>query len=80
MSLVAHAKKVLCRFMVLSEFCDDCGRRVGQVWYVADDLWVRFGSWRHPYTTNGCLCIRCFDRHAKRAGVLLHWTAFGEGS
>ena len=54
-----------------SEVCGECGRIVGQVWHVDDQLWreVMGGE-------GGLLCIPCFDRAlGARPGVrIVRWT------
>ena len=71
-------KGIAAHFMLVIEFCDDCGTRVDQVWHADDELWARFGSGRMGRDGSwcaeaGCLCLPCFDRRAEKAGALLMW-------
>jgi hypothetical protein len=67
MNLLASTKAVLARFTRVMEFCHDCGVTVEQVWTAPDVLWKRFSPDQGPR------CIRCFDKRAQKAGVLLRW-------
>lgn len=52
------------------ERCCFCGWKVSVVWWCDDQiLWETVTG----YTTNGVLCIQCFDRHAERKGLSVKW-------
>lgn len=72
MSLLAHLKKLACRFMLVYEFCRDCGRSVDQVWTSSDSLWARLARSKNAPP----LCLGCFDSRAREAGLLLRWVPF----
>jgi hypothetical protein len=65
---LAYVKSILCRFMLLHEFCKCCGRRVDVVWETSDELWREVVG--DPGTVR---CIECFDREARTTGTLLRW-------
>ena len=70
-ALLVAFKRLLCRFVPLTEFCKSCGRRVDLVWYVSDELWARVVG--DPGTIR---CPMCFNREASALGVgVLYWTA-----
>lgn len=67
----AWLKWLLCRgripFVVVIEYCRDCGRRQPLIWTAPDDVWSRYATGQHP------LCPECFDARATEGGVLLRW-------
>lgn len=50
----------------IGEACNFCGRPY-MVWWAPNDLWERFAG------DAGLCCPNCFDRRARRAGVILKW-------
>ena len=68
MILIARLKSFVARFLLIREFCHDCGRKVEVVWTADDLLWEGLCG-----ESQASLCIRCFDRRAWRAGMLLRW-------
>ena len=63
-------KRLLCRFILVIEYCDCCGVRQPLIWHVPHSLWM--------YVTedeNAIYCPKCFDRLAGEKGLLLRWTA-----
>jgi hypothetical protein len=66
------AKKVLCRFVTLIEFCRDCGRQQPITWHVDDELWAAVSG---RTDGGGVLCPECFDRRAWKTVGMLRWTA-----
>ena len=63
-------KAILCRIMLVVEYCHDCGRTQPVVWHATDDLWAQVSG--HP-DGSGVLCPDCFDRRAQAMGMLLLW-------
>ena len=50
------------------EVCRRCGADVGLVWAAPHALWN--GLTGGP---NGILCVKCFDKLARRNGIILRW-------
>lgn len=73
--LLARLKMKLCRHMLLSEFCRDCGCRVEQIWRAPDPLWLTLNKADFDRDPDFFppLCMRCFDRRSRSAGMLLRW-------
>lgn len=67
MRLRARFKALLSRWMLVHEFCHECGRRQRLVWTANDRLWAQHADGQHP------LCPECFDRLAMMCGVYLRW-------
>ena len=61
-------KGVICKFMVIIEYCHDCGIEQPVVWTADDDLWMLVNG--SPY---GVLCPRCFGIRAEKMGLFLRW-------
>lgn len=70
----AWLKKLLCRVVVLTEFCHSCGVKQPVIWSVRDELWQTVTGSR-----NGVLCPTCFDKKAWEHGLMLRWTAKVDG-
>lgn len=76
MGFLAKLKSLLCRYMVMIEFCRRCGARQPLVWWCQSDaLWREVTGQR----SNGIYCPKCFDRLALRKGITLRWLAVEEG-
>ena len=65
-----YLKKLISKFMCITEFCQDCGVKQPLVWTTSDNLWKEiYGS---PY---GVLCPKCFDSRCFEKDKLLVWEA-----
>ena len=72
--LVVWTKTFACHFMVIVEFCDDCGRRQPLVWTSSDALWTETTGKQSVLTDGGgVLCPECFDKKARANGLMLRW-------
>lgn len=60
---LARIKRLLSRFLLIVEFCHDCGRET-EAWTVEDWFWLKVVGRRDG--TN--LCVRCFDQRSRRLG------------
>lgn len=63
---LAILKRWLMRYVLVDEFCRDCGLRVDLTWTADKDTWERYAGANHPP-----LCMPCFSERARLAGVLL---------
>lgn len=68
MKLLVTVKQFLSKFVVLLEFCKDCGRKQPIVWHADDALWNRVAQGENV------LCPMCFDRRAAKRGIYIEWT------
>ena len=74
MNIRGMIKGVLCRFITIIEYCDDCGVEQPFVWTSPDALWAEVTDKRSHLTDGGgVLCPECFDKRAKAKGLLLRW-------
>ena len=65
-------KRILCRFIVVIEFCHDCGVRQPIFWWADAELWE--AVMERPSGAGGVVCPSCFDRRAGQKGVgLIRW-------
>jgi len=63
MKIRAAWKRLRLRAMLVNEFCLDCGRD-NYAWHTTDAAWkLVIGR------ENMVLCLRCFDRRARKVGL-----------
>ena len=62
-------KLALSRFVIVTEFCHRCGKRVRECWWSPQPLWNEVTGMGEA----GCRCPRCFERDAEAKGILLRW-------
>ena len=56
------------RFLLVHEFCHDCGRKVRTVWTADNVVWSGvMGEDTAPR------CSSCFTRRAERHGLFIRW-------
>lgn len=58
------------------EACD-CGRPYPW-WHASDDLWREVYERGHAYR-GGLCCVNCFDKRARRLGIVLQWQPVEQG-
>jgi hypothetical protein len=57
-----------------SETCNRCGRRYLLWWCPDNELFARVtGREYHPPYVGGLYCPRCFDKLARKQGLVLEW-------
>lgn len=76
MCLLAKIKSLLCRFMLVGEFCHRCGIQQPLVWWCEGvdhcSLWAEVAG------PHGILCPKCFDRLARKRGIAIRFLATEE--
>jgi hypothetical protein len=70
MRLLVAFKRILSRFVTVTEFCKSCGRETDLVWHAPDDLWREVTGEQHG---GGVRCTKCFDAACYAHGKILRW-------
>ena len=72
-------KSKLARYLTVIEFCHDCGREQPVIWWCeSNELWAEVAGQDYvekPYYAGGILCPKCFERRARKKGILIRWIA-----
>jgi len=67
MRLWAFCKYVFSRFCAITQYCHRCGR-YAEAYMVPDEVWLRIVN-----DSSQVLCVRCFDKQARRVGIYPSW-------
>lgn len=72
MSIRAFVKRIAARYMVIIEFCHDCGVRQPLIWHAPDEAWAAVMQ-EDGVLGAGIVCPMCFNKRARRNGHLVYW-------